>query len=228
MRSRCTRTTTAGAVLALLGATGWAALEAADHRDSSVLTNDKAADIADVYVFRSPANPQNLVFAMTVAGLTPPSEAGTTYFDPTVLYQWKIDNSPTPDAVEDLVIQAYVTGSGAGQRIHFRGPVAPVSTGTTSRIVAGRDAASVRISTTSVPNVASGNGLTVFAGIRDDPFFFDLTRFTEIVAGQQSAFRDPGVDAFAGTNVLALVAEVPIDRLGGNPDVRVWGTTSRR
>ncbi len=208
---------------AALGVTRW--MRASDHRDSALLTADKAADIADVYSFRSPANSSNLVLGLTVSGLIPPAEAGTTYFDPNVLYQWKIDNNG--DAVEDLVIQAYVTGTGANQVVHFRGPAAPVMTGATSRILTGADQATVQISTTATPNMASGGGLTVFAGVRDDPFFFDLTRFKEIIAGMQTAFRNPGVDAFVGTNVLALVVELPSSMLGGTT-LGVWGTTNRR
>jgi hypothetical protein len=47
------------------------------------------------------------------------------------------------------------------------------------------------------------------------------------VAGQASGFRDPGMDTFAGTSVLALVIELPLALLGSNPDLKVWGTTSR-
>jgi hypothetical protein len=72
----------------------------------------------------------------------------------------------------------------------------------------------------------SNDGITVFAGVRDDPFFFDLTQFQAILAGQASGFRNPGVDTFAGTNVLAIVVEVPISMLGG-PNLNIWGTTSR-
>lgn len=211
-------------LLALAG--GAAAVKAADHRDSTLLAADKAADIADVYVFRSPANPSNLVLVMTVAGLTPPAEVATTFFDPDVLYQWKIDNSATLDAVEDLVIQAYVTGSGPNQRIHFRGPRTPVASGASSQIIDAPEV-SVPISLGAAPTTASRDGMTVFAGSRDDPFFFDLAQFLQIVGGQASSFRDPGVDTFAGTNVLALVVELPAARLGGTPTIAVWGTTSR-
>lgn len=210
--------------LAAVGVAGW--LRAADHRDSPALTADRAADIADVYVFRSPANAGTVVFAMTVSGLIPPAEIGSTFLDPNDLYQWKIDNDG--DAVEDLVIQAYVTGAGAAQTVHFRGPAVPVVTGTTGRLLPGADAVTVALSTTATPNVGSGGGITAFAGVRDDPFFFDLTRYVEIIGGAQTAFRNPGIDAFAGTAVLALVIEVPIAMLGSGTVKGVWGTTSTR
>src|SRR2546428_3071966 len=104
------------ATAAALGLTRW--IKASDHKDSALLAADPAADIADMYTFRSPVNPDSLVLVMTVSGFIPPAEASTTFFDPNVLYQWKIDNNG--DAVEDLVIQAFVTGSGGHQRMHFR------------------------------------------------------------------------------------------------------------
>jgi len=63
--------------------------------------------------------------------------------------------------------------------------------------------------------------------VRDDPFFFDLVQFKKIIAGEAAAFRNPGIDSFAGTNVLAIAVELPSARLGG-PRLGVWGTTSRQ
>lgn len=214
---------TATLAVAGLGLSRW--VRAADHRDSTVLTANPARDIADIYSFRSPANSSNLVLVMTVSGLIPPAEASSTFFDPDVLYQWKIDN--TGDAVEDLVVQAFATGTGADQVIHFRGPVAPEITGTTSRVPDGEEVVQVAISTGATPVTASANGVTVFAGVRDDPFFFDLAQFNQIIAGNATAFNDPGTDTFAGTNVLALVFEVPIAQLGTSSTLGIWGTTSQ-
>jgi len=199
-------------------------ISASDHKDSMLLAGDPAADIADVYTFRGPTNPGNTVLAMTVSGFIPPSEASTTYFDPNVLYQWKIDNNG--DAVEDLVIQAFVTGTGGHQVMHFRGPVAPSEAGSTSTIVREAETATVAVSNTATPIVAARNGMTVFAGVRDDPFFFDLVQFKHIIAGEATSFRNPGIDTFAGTNVLAIVVELPSSQLG-NSKLGVWGTTSR-
>ncbi len=210
------------ATAAALGVTRW--ITASDHKDSALLAADHAADIADVYTFRSPVNPDNVVLAMTVSGFIPPPEASTTFFDPNVLYQWKIDNNG--DAVEDLVIQAFVTGTGGNQVMHFRGPAAPPVTGATSRVIEGPETATVRVSNGEVPTIASRRGMTVFAGVRDDPFFFDLAQFKKIIAGEATSFRSPGIDSFAGTDVLAIVIELPSARLGGTK-LGVWGTTSR-
>ena len=199
-------------------------ITASDHKDSMLLAGDPAADIADIYTFRSPTNPANVVLAMTVSGFIPPSEASTTFFDPNVVYQWKIDNDG--DAVEDLVIQAFVTGTGGHQVMHFRGPTKPSEIGSTTGVIEGPETATVAVSNTATPIAATRNGMTVFAGVRDDPFFFDLVQFKKIIAGQATSFRNPGVDTFAGTNVLAIVVELPSSMLGGTK-LGVWGSTSR-
>lgn len=197
---------------------------ASDHRDSALLTANPAEDIADVYTFLSPTDPNRVVLAMTVSGFIPPSENGTTFFDPQILYEIKLDTDG--DAVEDRVIQAFVTGSGPHQVMHFRGPVAPLAAGTTDRVVPGPEVATVRVSHSADPIIADRNGVKVFAGVRDDPFFFDLAQFKHVVAGEAASFNNPGADAFAGFNVLALVIELPKSQLGGS-HVGVWGTTSR-
>ena len=211
------------ATAAAVGLTRW--ITASDHKDSALLAADHAADIADVYTFRSPANPANVVLAMTVSGFIPPPETSTTFFDPNVLYQWKIDTNG--DAVEDLVLQAFVTGTGGHQVMHFRGPAAPAATGAMSGIIDGPETATVRVSNADTPIIASRHGMTVFAGVRDDPFFFDLVQFKKIIAGEAASFRNPGLDSFAGFNVLAIVIELPSALLGGTT-LGVWGTTSRQ
>ncbi len=185
------------------------------------LENDQAVDIADVYSFVSPTDPANVVLGMTVPGLIPPSES--RFFDPNALYQFKIDTDG--DAVEDLVIQAYATGTGPDQQVHFRGPAAPPVAGATNMLLPGGDEATVQFSATNQARVETGGGLTVFAGLRDDPFFFDLSRFKEIVGGQESSFRNPGIDTFAGTNALAIVVELPRTMLANQ--FGVWATTNR-
>ncbi len=214
---------TALAVAAAIGAGVYHAM-ASDHRDSALLTANPAEDIADVYSFKNPTNPDRVVLAMTVSGFIPPSENATTFFDPQVLYEIKLDTNG--DAVEDQVIQAFVTGSGPNQVMHFRGPVAPIAPGTSDRVVHGSETATVRVSHSADPIITQRNGITVFAGVRDDPFFFDLVQFKHVVAGEASSFNNPGADTFAGFNLLAIVIELPKSLLGTS-QLRVWGTTSK-
>ena len=83
------------------------------------------------------------------------------------------------------------------------------------------------MSTGGTPVVSTSQGVRVFAGVRDDPFFLDLGAFNEIIAGRATSFNNPGTDAFAGTNVLALVIELPTSSLGPNAQLGIWATTNR-
>ena len=79
------------------------------------------------------------------------------------------------------------------------------------------------------------HGGSVFAGTRDDPFFFDLPGFIEFkeqLLGGSTDLGDllggfTGMDTFAGTNVLSIAIKLPNSQLGGNGNsIGVWGTTS--
>jgi hypothetical protein len=72
--------------------------------------------------------------------------------------------------------------------------------------------------------------MQVFAGPRDDPFFFDLNQYHKIIAGTATGFNNPGSDAFAGTNVLGLVVEVPKSLLGTptGGKFNVWAQTKKK
>jgi hypothetical protein len=72
-------------------------------------------------------------------------------------------------------------------------------------------------------------GVKAFAGPRDDPFFFDLNQFKKIIAGQADSFNNPGIDAFAGTNVLSFVVEVPKSMLDAKSGkLNVWVETKKK
>jgi hypothetical protein len=199
-------------------------LTAADHRDSTLLTNNPTQDIADVYGFLSPRDPSKVVFGVTLAGFIPPTEVGLRTFGQGVLYQIKLDTNG--DAVEDQVIQAYLVNRGGRDLMRFVGPFRPSRTGTTSRLQLEPLLGEVQVSGGAQANIYSRNGVKLFAGLRDDPFFFDLAQFNEIIAGRASSFNNPGTDTFAGFNALAMVVELPMSLLGGATTLGVWGTTS--
>ena len=153
------------------------------------------------------------------------SATGAAAFDPNTLIEFKIDNNG--DNVEDLVIQAiYKDG-----KINIYGPVVPSMTGTISKIE-GNATASVAVTSygASSPTIASsGSGIKVFAGPRDDPFFFDLDQYHAIIAGTATSFNNPGKDTFAGTNVMSIVVEVPKSLLKATSGtINVWLTTKKK
>ena len=202
---------------------------AADHIDAPAVTGPGStsigADITDIYAFQSPADNSKMVFVLNSQGLMSPAVSAAASFPSNVMYEFNIDN--TGDNREDLVIQCVVQNG----KMRVFGPVAPATTGLNSTIQAGSGYTEVAVTPYSAtsPNITTnGNGIKVFAGPRDDPFFFDLTRFKEIIAGTQTSFRNPGVDAFAGTNVMSIVVEVPKSMLGTAASINVWGETKTK
>lgn len=202
---------------------------AADHIDAPAVTGTGSTspgnDITDIYAFQSPADNSKMVFALNTQGLLSPAASAAATFPSNVMYEINIDN--TGDNVEDLVIQCLVQGG----KMRVYGPVAPGTPGTTSMVRTSGPVTEVNVTTygSSSPNVGTNsNGIKVFAGPRDDPFFFDLVRFREIIAGTQTGFRNPGVDTFAGTNVMSIVVEVPKSLLGTATTINVWGETKSK
>ncbi|MBS1597838.1 MAG: DUF4331 family protein [Bacteroidetes bacterium] len=209
---------TAIAIAVMSGSILWAA----DHIDAPAVTNTPS-DITDLYVFQG-QDKNNLVFVANTQGLLSPTATSGAHFDPNTLIEFKIDNNG--DNIEDLVIQAiYKNG-----KMHVYGPYKPLITGTKSVIDPSEFSAETSVTKYGEAEKIEGNkkGIKVFAGPRDDPFFFDLTQFKHIIAGEASSFNNPGTDAFAGTNVLSVVVEVPKNLLGGKDKLNVWLTTRKK
>jgi len=215
--------------------------KASDHADTPEIAASPGTDITDVYMFPSETNRNNIVLAMNVHPLIGPGQGKKVSFDPNVLYQFKIDNNG--DGVEDLVIQASFFGSGPNQRFHVTGPVRPHTIGG-SNVLEGGPYATDRINTIWT----GGEGTKIFTGAREDPFFFDLEQFFNILPDratpltgqavanpnepQQTSWRPQGqaVDFLSngGFNVLSIVVEVPKKWLrgSGNGVIGMWTTTA--
>lgn len=199
-------------LLGLVGLAGFIAGpgQAADHLEAPLVKADGRTDINDMYAFQSPTNPANTVLVMTVnpiAGMSSP-----TTFRPGAAYQFNIDKNG--DARTDVL---YTVGfgepdSGGVQRLRIRqqqpsGKV--VGTGSTGT------------------EISLSNGGRAWAGLSDDPFFFDLQAFNDQVkgAGGSRTFCDATpTNFFAGLNVTSIVLEIPSSQLGTN--IGVWGRTA--
>jgi Domain of unknown function (DUF4331) len=213
MRKKCWFVAVAIGVAALSGAVP---AGAADHLDSPLVKNDARTDITDIYAFQSPENPANTVLIMDVDPLAGPQSPTT--FDPKGTYTFNIDNNG--DAQADLTVETTfgrVEGSG-NQKVKVK-----VGNGTDG------------IGDTNGAPISFKSGGKAWAGVVDDPFFFDLQAFNDLKStlagtgpGSGRTFCDPNtVDFFRGTNVAAIVVEVPSASLtrGGNPNIGVWATT---
>lgn len=201
---------------------------AADHIDAPAVTGagstSLGTDITDIYAFQNPTDNTKMDFVINTQGLLSPGASASASFPSNVMYELNIDN--TGDNVEDLVIQFLIQNG----KVRAYGPVAPGTTGTMSTVKTNGPVteASVTAYGASPAIATNSNGIKIFAGPRDDPFFFDLSRFKEIIGGTQTGFRNPGVDAFAGTNVMSLVAEVPKSLLGSAATINVWAETKMK
>jgi len=213
----------------------------ADHAESPGVNTDLAADIADVYFFPSPESTTKMIGAITFGG--GPAVPGRTArndtafsCDPDVLYTLNIDRSNTDGTFDTAVvpdIQIFArTGRNSAGACGLQLENVPGAGGTFSG---------------PIDQVfTSSGGTKAFAGLRNDPFFFDFEGFTALL----NSFADPGQsgnvvtafgvgtrprrDSFANRNVSAIVFEMNIDALapptpgsGARPKVRVWGTTAR-
>ena len=198
-------------------------LFAADHIDAPGVAST-TSDITDYYAFQSPQTNSNIVFVANLQGLLSPSASATATFDENVMVEFNIDN--TGDNIEDLVIQCYFVDG----EVYAYGPVAPTQTGLTSTLEVDANVAQTSITAYGASSVSVGtaNGVSVFAGPRDDPFFMDFAQYGEIIAGNASSFNNPGSDTFAGTNVMSVVVEVPKSQIGGSGTINTWVTSNRK
>jgi hypothetical protein len=215
------------------------AVTASDHQDTPLVELAPRYDVNDVYAFPAPGNPSNTVLVLgTSSPITPAQTPSFTFgTKDQELYQIKIDN--TGDAREDLVFQITFTGRSGRQKVTLRGPAAPASVGTMNTLVGGKQVKGY------TNTVIESNGIKLFAGPRDDPFFIDLEAFFRILPDRRPetgplstitqgplTFRPAGtaVDYVRNLNDMAIVIEVPTSMIANastNGRFGVWGTTSR-
>jgi hypothetical protein len=112
----------------------------------------------------------------------------TKFFDPTLMWQFKISHGTS--GMEDEVIQLGVTGTDQNQVISVYGPAKPNEVGTTNTFVPVSGNVAYNGSNTL------SNGVQVFAGPRADPFFFDLFAFFSFLGDRNfsthTSQSDPG------------------------------------
>lgn len=209
-----------------------ALLVAADHIDAPG-SMGTTADIADFYAFEPTEGSDNTVFIVDIqSNVVDGLPYGT--FDENVLAEINIDSDG--DLVEDLVIQAIPRDG----KMYFFGPAAPSATGLSGTVLVNSPLGSVDISGDMEVVENTADGVSLFAGPRQDAFFFDFFRFNEVLAPSpedNSGFNVPGEDTFDGANTMSIVVEIPNSMLGeptgedavnvvGVPVYKTWVTTN--
>jgi hypothetical protein len=236
LRSLRGKTVALAAIVLALGITAGVAITvgtgpkgagAADHLDAPGLTppgGDMRLDLTDTYALRAAGGRTALI--LNVNGLSKagqqatfatgvPSVAATKR----VSYNFRIDNNG--DARQDVVL-AVTFGNPNKQgvqklQVRRNGKV----------ILNGKTSAFGRVA------VNKGKGIRAFAGMRDDPFFFDLDGFLNILSSEPGksflGCTSPRSDKFAGSNVSSIVLELNRSLLtrGGSSKIGVWATTNQ-
>ncbi len=181
--------------------TAGGAVLAADHIDSPNAAADSAADISDFYAW---ADADTTTVIVAFAGL---AEAGSeATYDRGVLYGIHFDQDGDGISDHDIWVRfgQDVDGNWGVQASGLGGDplVGPVGEA-----------------------VAEGSA-QVWAGPRDDPFFFDLEGFQGTLESGTLMF-DSTRDFFAGLNVTAIAIEVPTSVVSGGGAFTTWATTRR-
>ena len=214
-------------------------LVAADHIDAPG-SMGTSADIADFFAFEPEVGSDNTVFAVDLQSNVLPDLAYGA-FDENVLMEINIDK--TGDLVEDLVIQAIARDG----KMYFFGPVAPATTGLSGTVMTDAPLGVVDISEATAIVETTDAGVKLFAGPRQDAFYFDFFQFNAVIGGEAPlGFKPAGdpnttddddttaVDTFDGANTMSIVVELPNSLLGettatnvlGLPVYKTWVTTN--
>ncbi len=219
-------------VLAATAVTG-IILVAADHIDapSSMGTT---ADIADFYAFEPETGSPNTAFVVNLQTDVLPDLAYGT-FDEAVLTEINIDLDG--DLIEDFVIQAIPRDG----RMYFFAS-APDQPGLDSGIMVDAPLGDVEISGSSALVETTDEGVSLFAGPRQDVFFFDFFQFNAVINPDVNSAPggflppDEATDTFDGANTMSIAVELPNSMLGtptaqnalGLPVYKTWVTTNRK
>lgn len=221
-------------------------LRASDHDDGETDTKGRNVNLTDLYAFREiDQNPGAGVPAgdlVLVMNTNPRSVARQQYyFSNRARYEFHVSRvasaNAAPPALKDVTIRfEFGQPSPAQQNIR----VTVLKDGMTligKGVAAGGAIMTTPINGAPILNAVSfpnGDKMTVFAGLREDPFFFDVEQFFRVRAGvlgigPAAGFRSPGLDFTRGYNVNAIVARVPLTLLQGTSTATtfdVWETIS--
>jgi hypothetical protein len=238
-----------GAVGTAIAALAFAAprfVVASDHDDGETSTKGRNVSLTDLYVFREKdqyanASADDLIFVMNT---NPRSVARQQYyFSNNTRYEFHVSRVANKDAIpmgkDDMILRFEFGAPGPNAQQNFRlsvlsgNRVIGTNTGKTTALAPNPAAAPV-LNSLSIGN----NKVDVFAGLREDPFFFDVEQFFRVRAGAAGigpavGFKpaNQAIDFAKGYNVNAIVARIPksLLRAGTNTDVfDVWETISVR
>lgn len=213
---------------------------ASSHREAPLIADDPLADNVDLYAFRSPERPQNIVIVATYIPFQLPHGGPNYYqFGEDVRYEIHIDNDPSKPGDEIIYrftfkkknedpstffkirlgkenlntsykLERSINGGNDWITIMDNGPVPPYNVGDRSI------ESPVGLNTTYDKLMKDAvrytyTGERVFAGPTDDPFFVDLGGAFDL--GDLPRQNGQPRDGVACMNVSSIVLEIPISFL---------------
>lgn len=187
------------ASIACLGIIAWP-LMAADHQDSPQVVADPTADIADVFAWMTTdTNEVNLV--MTIGRDVPEN----FQFSDAVEYVFQVTSQ-----------SAYGAGDGQTTELTCSFTTEQMATCSIGDVTVNGDASS------EAGILSTGGEMRLFAGVRNDPFFFNLSGFrataeTVTAAASDLTFDDEGCPAVDSETSNALVTQLRTEPGGGEP-----------
>ena len=184
-----------------------------DHLDAPGLKSpniDARVDITDIYAFQKPGDASKSVLILNVNPIAPTLADS---FASEAVYELKVDTNG--DAIADIAYRFTFSPKEQGRQM------------ATVRRVSGESARgnsnegdilfqNVPVASGAEVSIAESGEYRFFAGMRSDPFFFDLEGF-------KNGMKFTGADTFLDKNVFSIVLELPNSALGSNPRVGIWG-----
>jgi hypothetical protein len=218
-------------------------LHASDHDDGEVDTKGRNLNLTDLYVFRDGdqnlnASKDDLVFIMNT---NPRSVARQQYFfSNRARYEFNIsrvdNNDASPTGKADVTLRFEFGAPGQNQAQSIRMTAIRDGRSSTATAMTTPLGQTPTVNQVSMDGGEGSTPMAVFAGLREDPFFFDVEQFFRVRAGALGigpavGFRTPekALDFAMGYNVNAIAVRVPIKFLQGRSPAKtfdVWQTIS--
>ncbi|MCU0567397.1 MAG: DUF4331 domain-containing protein [Oculatellaceae cyanobacterium Prado106] len=235
----------AGLAIGLSTAIHPPSLQASDHDDGDIDVRSRALSLTDLYVFREQdQNPSaregDLILVMNT---NPRSLAQQQYFfSNEARYEFRLtrvaNNNAIPTGTPDVTLRFTFNTAERGLK-RQRMTMTFIERGR-DPVVINRTADNRPIYTTPLTSATNptlnqlavrGRNVTVFAGLREDPFYFDVEQFFRVRSGllgrgPQVGFRpaNQALDFAKGYNVNTIVVRVPLRLLQGQSQATTFDT----
>ncbi len=243
------------------------AAKASDHDDGETNIKSRNASLTDLFVFRedwqtgNAADNGNLIFIMCTNPRSLPRQ--NYYFNTDALYNFHLSRATNVNEAvsgrEDLRFEFSFGAPNNNSQQSIQLNVHQVTNGVPSSTATGQannpltTAAPARLTSAPIAPVVNtfnvnGTNINVFAGLREDPFFFDVTQYFRIRAFLRGSTAPTDQPQGGGTevntafnpaqfatdfaqdyNVNAIVMRVPIAFLQSNGQTTfdVWESITR-